>query len=81
MGEFDCNINKLVKPVYVSSAVNSTPNCLDWGSNGLVIYGSCNAIHLYDPRIIVSYSLKTNIHLLAFNFNPTYFFCTLMFLN
>uniref|UniRef100_A0A2H8TKM3 Elongator complex protein 2 n=1 Tax=Melanaphis sacchari TaxID=742174 RepID=A0A2H8TKM3_9HEMI len=40
-----------IKTVYVSSAVNSTPNCLDWGVNGLVIYGSCNAIHLYDPQI------------------------------
>lgn len=43
-----------IKTVYVSSAVNSTPNCLDWGVNGLVIYGSCNAIHLYDPQITVS---------------------------
>lgn len=48
------NISKLVNTVYVSSAVNSTPNCLDWGPNGLVIYGSCNAIHLYDPQITVS---------------------------
>ncbi|KAL5234925.1 hypothetical protein ACI65C_002335 [Semiaphis heraclei] len=40
-----------IKTVYVSSAVNSSPNCLDWGVNGLVIYGSCNAIHLYDPQI------------------------------
>ncbi|VVC32544.1 Hypothetical protein CINCED_3A022921 [Cinara cedri] len=45
------NINNLVKTVYVSSAVNRTPHCLDWSSNGLVIYGSCNAIHLYDPQI------------------------------
>jgi len=43
-----------VKTVYVSSAVNSSPNCLDWGVNGLVVYGSCNAIHLYDPQITVS---------------------------
>jgi len=45
-----------IKTVYVSSAINSTPNCLDWGINGLVIYGSCNAIHLYDPQITVSIS-------------------------
>lgn len=53
MCEFE-QVNKLVKTIYVSSAVNSTPNCLDWGLNGLVIYGSCNAIHLYDPQITVS---------------------------
>lgn len=46
-------INKLVQTVYMSSAVNSTPNCLDWATNGLVIYGSCNAIHLYCPQITV----------------------------
>lgn len=66
MGAFDNNINKLVKTVYVSSAVNSTPNCLDWGSNGLVIYGSCNAIHLYDPQIIVSYNYRLIINFLLF---------------
>jgi len=48
-------MNKLVKTVYVSAAVNNTPNCLDWGLNGLVIYGSSNAIHLYDPQIMVTY--------------------------
>lgn len=48
-------VSNLVKTVYVSSAVNSTPNCLDWGLNGLVIYGSCNAIHLYDPQITVNF--------------------------
>lgn len=47
-------MNKLIETVYVSSAVNSTPNCLDWGLNGLVVYGSSNAIHLYDPQIKVS---------------------------
>lgn len=52
------NQNNLVKTVYLSSAVNSSPHCLDWGLNGLVIYGSCNAIHLYDPQIAVS--LKKN---------------------
>lgn len=46
--------NELIKTVYVSSAINSTPHCLDWGLNGLVIYGSCNAIHLYDLQITVS---------------------------
>lgn len=56
MGPFVNNFNKLVKTVYTSSAVNSTPNCLDWGPNGLVIYGSCNAIHLYDPQLNVSYN-------------------------
>lgn len=53
MCEFE-QTNELIKTVYVSSAINSTPHCLDWGKNGLVIYGSCNAIHLYDPQITVS---------------------------
>lgn len=54
-------VNNLVKTIYVSSAVNSSPNCLDWGLNGLIIYGSCNAIHLYDPQIVVSFILKLSI--------------------
>ncbi|XP_050422943.1 elongator complex protein 2 [Adelges cooleyi] len=47
----ETNQQELVESVYVSSAVNSSPHCLDWGTNGLVIFGSCNAVHMYDPRI------------------------------
>lgn len=53
--------NELVKAVYVSSGVNSTPDCLDWGLNGLIIYGSCNAVHLYDPQITVSLNIKKKL--------------------
>lgn len=54
MCKSDHETKKTIETVYVSSAVNSTPNCLDWGLNGLIIYGSSNAIHLYDPQITVN---------------------------
>ncbi|XP_050542777.1 elongator complex protein 2 [Daktulosphaira vitifoliae] len=43
--------DEIVTPVYVSCSINSTPHCLDWGPNGLVIFGSSHAVHMYDPCI------------------------------
>ncbi|KAG1652368.1 Elongator complex protein 2 [Nymphon striatum] len=35
---------------YVSCGCNRTPNAVDWGSNGLIIYASCRSIAIYDPK-------------------------------
>lgn len=35
---------------YICSACNRVPNAADWGRNGLVCYGSCNSISIYDPN-------------------------------
>lgn len=35
---------------YVSCSCNRVPHCADWGAgNGLVCYGACNAIAIYEP--------------------------------
>ncbi|KAM0731926.1 Elongator complex protein 2 [Formica fusca] len=34
---------------YVSCSCNRVPHCADWGSNGLVCFGTCNAIAIYEP--------------------------------
>ncbi|XP_069675648.1 elongator complex protein 2 [Periplaneta americana] len=36
--------------VYVSSACNRTPHCVDWGRNKLICYGASNSVALYDPK-------------------------------
>ena len=41
----------LVEPVYSSVACNRTPNCLDWGNNGIVCFGAAHAIALYEPKV------------------------------
>lgn len=56
MGEEEVSNHNVVNPVYVSCSINSTPHCLDWGPNGLVIFGSSHAVHMYDPRIKVRFN-------------------------
>ncbi|ELT98174.1 hypothetical protein CAPTEDRAFT_179061 [Capitella teleta] len=49
-----------VKSLYISSACNKSPHCVDWGRNGLIIYGTCNAIavgQLQNPSTHVSHTL------------------------
>ncbi|XP_014471257.1 PREDICTED: probable elongator complex protein 2 [Dinoponera quadriceps] len=37
---------------YISCSCNRVPHCADWASNnGLVCFGACNAVAIYDPRI------------------------------
>ncbi|XP_046687231.1 probable elongator complex protein 2 [Homalodisca vitripennis] len=35
---------------YISCACNRTPHAADWGNNGLICYGACNAVAIYDPK-------------------------------
>ncbi|EZA56445.1 hypothetical protein DMN91_010223 [Ooceraea biroi] len=34
---------------YISSACNTYPHCVDWGNNGLICFGACNAVAIYEP--------------------------------
>ncbi|KAL6440407.1 hypothetical protein ACFW04_003145 [Cataglyphis niger] len=34
---------------YISCSCNRVPHCADWGSNGLICFGTCNAIAIYEP--------------------------------
>lgn len=34
---------------YVACSCNRAPHCADWGRNGLVCFGTCNAIAIYEP--------------------------------
>lgn len=36
-------------PIYTSCACNRVPRCLDWGRNGLVCYGACHAVAIFEP--------------------------------
>jgi len=34
---------------YICCSCNTVPHCADWGNNGLICFGTCNAIAIYDP--------------------------------
>lgn len=36
---------------YISCSCNAFPHCADWGNNGLICFGTCNAIAIYEPGI------------------------------
>lgn len=36
---------------YVSCACNCVPNSADWGNNGLICYGACNSVAIYNPEV------------------------------
>ncbi|XP_067123610.1 elongator complex protein 2 [Centruroides vittatus] len=37
-----------IENIYTSCSCNPAPHCLDWGDDDLIIFGTCNAISLYD---------------------------------
>lgn len=39
-----------IETIYTSCSCNPSPHCLDWGENGLILFGTCNAIAVYDKR-------------------------------
>ncbi|GAB1600873.1 elongator complex protein 2-like [Argonauta hians] len=36
---------------YLSTGCNSTPHVADWGKNGLICFGSCNSVVIYQPQV------------------------------
>ncbi|XP_049859581.1 elongator complex protein 2 isoform X1 [Schistocerca gregaria] len=36
--------------LYISCSCNRTPHSSDWGRNGLICFGACNAVAIYDPK-------------------------------
>ncbi|CAE1237158.1 ELP2 [Acanthosepion pharaonis] len=39
-----------VSTCYISCGCNNSPHAADWGKNGLVCYGSCNSVAIYQPQ-------------------------------
>lgn len=44
---------------YVSCSCNRVPYCADWGANGLVCFGTCNAVAIYRPCARIGRILHT----------------------
>ncbi|XP_032664509.1 probable elongator complex protein 2 [Odontomachus brunneus] len=44
---------------YISCSCNRMPHCADWASNGLVCFGACNAIAIYEPCIHIGRVVHT----------------------
>uniref|UniRef100_A0A3B3QC63 Elongator complex protein 2 n=1 Tax=Paramormyrops kingsleyae TaxID=1676925 RepID=A0A3B3QC63_9TELE len=47
----------LVQTCHVSCCANRTPHVLSWGRGGLIAFGTCNSVALYDPKRIRIISL------------------------
>jgi hypothetical protein len=41
----------VIRNCYISCACNRTPNCVDWGCNGLVCFGASHAVVIYDIQV------------------------------
>ncbi|XP_023297424.2 probable elongator complex protein 2 [Lucilia cuprina] len=46
-----------VENIYTSIGCNRTTESADWGNNGLIVFGACNAVAIYDPQF-KQYSAK-----------------------
>ncbi|XP_018587314.2 elongator complex protein 2 [Scleropages formosus] len=42
----------LVQTCYMSCCANRTPNVLSWGRGGLIAFGTCNSVALYEPKAV-----------------------------
>jgi len=40
-----------VENLHTSVACNRCTECADWGPNGWIAYGACNAIAIMDPKV------------------------------
>ena len=49
-GFLECNAE--VNLEYLSTGCNPAPNVIDWGHNGLIVFGVCNSVIVYNPTVI-----------------------------
>ncbi|CAL7943550.1 unnamed protein product [Xylocopa violacea] len=47
---------------YISCACNRVPHSADWGKNGLICYGACHAVAIYDPHISKIGKVTNTLH-------------------
>uniref|UniRef100_A0A8C9T233 Elongator complex protein 2 n=1 Tax=Scleropages formosus TaxID=113540 RepID=A0A8C9T233_SCLFO len=52
----------LVQTCYMSCCANRTPNVLSWGRGGLIAFGTCNSVALYEPKVKTVYVKLLNGH-------------------
>lgn len=58
-----------VSTCYISCGCNNSPHAVDWGKNGLVCYGSCNSVAIYQPQVRPFFLF--NVHRLNKNVNSS----------
>jgi len=46
-------------PCYIACSCNRVPHCADWGTNGLLCFGTRNAIAIYKPRTHIGHITHT----------------------
>ncbi|XP_076094139.1 elongator complex protein 2-like [Mytilus galloprovincialis] len=53
-----------IETCYISTGCNRTPHCADWGLNGLICFGSCRSVTVYQPEEETKSAkiLQTHVH-------------------
>ena len=41
----------VIQTCHVACCANRTPNVLSWGRGGLIAYGTCHSVAIYDPKV------------------------------
>uniref|UniRef100_A0AAY5JY47 Elongator complex protein 2 n=1 Tax=Esox lucius TaxID=8010 RepID=A0AAY5JY47_ESOLU len=55
---FKCMAAPVIETCHIACCANRTPNVLSWGRGGLIAYGTCYSVALYDPLVIYISQLK-----------------------
>jgi hypothetical protein len=40
-----------IETCYISTGCNRTPHCADWGCSGLICFGACRSVSIYQPEV------------------------------
>lgn len=51
-----------VKQLYTSIACNRIPEIIDWNQQGLICFGACNAVVIYDTVCLVHLTSVVNAY-------------------
>ena len=41
----------VVETCHISTGCNRTPHCADWGCSGLICFGACRSVSIYQPEV------------------------------
>lgn len=51
----------VVQTCHVACCANRTPKVVSWSKRGLIAFGTCHSVALYDPKVISLFYVSVNI--------------------
>jgi hypothetical protein len=67
----------VVETCYISTGCNRTPHCADWGCSGLICFGACRSVSIYQPEVWF-YPAIPGLFSLKFIYSRSYSLCCLL---